>query len=92
MRDNAHAMQLAIEQRQQAHTPTAVDDLKAFDTIAETHSQGLEELIPAFQALYDSMSPEQARNADAIFSKRHHERKSAHKTGNAGRQHAESTR
>ena len=32
------------------------------------------------------------RNADAIFSKRHHERKSAHKTGNAGRQHAESTR
>jgi hypothetical protein len=68
MRDDAQAMQKAIEQRQQARSLTAVDDLKAYQAIADAHSQGLQKLIPAFQALYDGMSDEQKKNADTIFS------------------------
>jgi hypothetical protein len=41
--------------------------------MADTHAQGLEKLIPAFEALYDSMSDVQKKKADAIFgeSRRH---------------------
>src|SRR5216684_147633 len=45
----------------------AVDDLRSYEEVAETHVAGLKKLIPAFQALYDTMSPEQKKNADAAF-------------------------
>jgi predicted small secreted protein len=86
MRDNAQQMQAAIEQRRQARSLTAIDDLKAYQTIADVHAQGLETLIPAFQALYDSMSDDQKKLADAIFSKSHRHQKSTHKTADAGPQ------
>src|SRR6202023_1483209 len=56
MRDSAQKTQVAIQQRQEAKTLTAIDDLKAYQAIADAHSQGLQELIPAFQALYVTMS------------------------------------
>jgi len=84
MRDNAREMQGAIEQRREARSMTAIDDLKAYQKIADTHAEGLEKLIPAFQTLYDSMSDEQKKTADAIFSKDHHGKKSMHKTAAAG--------
>jgi periplasmic protein CpxP/Spy len=69
MRDNAAQMQLAIQQRQEAaKTLTAIDDLKAYQAIAEAHVQGLQKLIPAFQALYSTMPADQQKNADAVFS------------------------
>ncbi len=71
MRDDAKAMEQAIEQRRQAKSMTAVDDLKSYQAIADAHAQGLQKLIPAFQALYDSMSDEQKKNADAVFSQSH---------------------
>jgi protein CpxP len=92
MRDNAQQMQTAIEQRRQARDMTAVDDLKAHQRVAETHAQALGTLIPAFQALYDSMSDEQKKNADAIFAKSHHDKKSSHKTADAGSQRIGSAR
>lgn len=80
MRDDAKGMEDAIAQRRQAKSMTAVDDLKAYQAIADAHSQGLQKLIPAFQALYDTMSPEQKKNADAVFSHTrhpvHHKKKS----------------
>lgn len=73
MRDNAAQMQAAIKQREEASkTLTAIDDLKAYETIAEAHVQGLQKLIPAFQALYDGMPADQKKNADAVFGQRHH--------------------
>jgi periplasmic protein CpxP/Spy len=72
MRDDAKAMEDAIAQRREAKSMTAVDDLKAYQAIADAHSQGLQKLIPAFQALYDTMSPEQKKNADAVFSHTRH--------------------
>jgi periplasmic protein CpxP/Spy len=80
MRDDAKGMEDAIAQRREAKSMTAVDDLKAYQAIADAHSQGLQKLIPAFQALYDTMSPEQKQNADAVFSHTrhpvHHKKKS----------------
>jgi hypothetical protein len=79
MRDSAQKMEVAIQQRQEAATLTAIDDLKAYQAIADAHSQGLQELIPAFQALYASMSDEQKKNADTIFSQSREHRHRASK-------------
>lgn len=68
MRDDAKSMEEAIEQRRQAKSMTAVDDLKAYQAIAETHAQGVQKLVAAFEPLYESMSPEQKKNADTVFS------------------------
>jgi periplasmic protein CpxP/Spy len=67
MRDSAQATDAAMQRRHQAQSMTAIDDLKAYQAIADAHSQGLQKLIPAFQALHDTMSDEQKKNADAIF-------------------------
>jgi len=68
MRDDAAAMQAAIAKRKQNRgTMTAVDDLRSYEEVTETHLAGLKKLIPAFQALYDTMSPEQKKNADVVF-------------------------
>ena len=69
MRDDGKAMQAIIAQRRQSRAGmTAVDDLRSYEQVAETHVQGLQKLIPAFQALYDGMSPDQKKNADAVFA------------------------
>lgn len=61
-------MQAAIaERRQNRSEMTAVDDLRSYQKVAEVHVQGLKRLIPAFQALYDTMSPDQKKKADAAF-------------------------
>jgi uncharacterized protein with PIN domain len=68
MRDDAQAMQSAIAQRRQTRSSaTAVDELRSYEQVTETHVAGLQKLIPAFQALYETMSPEQKKNADAAF-------------------------
>ncbi len=71
MRDDAKAMEQAIEQRRQAKSMTAVDDLKSYQAIADAHAQGLQKLVPAFQALYGAMPPEQQKVADAVFRGSH---------------------
>jgi hypothetical protein len=68
MRDDATAMQSVIaKRRQNRSTMTAVDDLRSYQEVTETHVAGLQKLIPAFQALYDSMSADQKKNADVVF-------------------------
>lgn len=78
MRDDAQAMQSAIGKlRQNRAQATAVDELRGYQEVTETHVAGLQKLIPAFQALYDTMSPEQKKNADAAF---HRQRRGSHRT------------
>ncbi|MGO8917136.1 MAG: Spy/CpxP family protein refolding chaperone [Stellaceae bacterium] len=74
MRDEAQAMQQAIGQREQSPTMNAVDDLKAYEAIADVHAQGLQKLVPAFQTLYASLSDDQKTKADALFSRARHPR------------------
>lgn len=68
MRENARDMDQAVEQRaQQFPTMTAVEDMQSYEKLAEDHAQHLQKLIPAFQALYDAMSPEQKKTTDQVF-------------------------
>jgi hypothetical protein len=75
MRDNAATFRANVPDRSTGpDTSTAVDDLKAFQIIADEHANGLRKLIPAFEALYASMAPAQQKHADQVFRK--HERQS----------------
>lgn len=71
MRDNAKTIGALIEQRKaNAATMTAIDDLNAYAAIADAHAANVKKLIPAFSALYATMSDAQKKNADAVFSHR----------------------
>jgi hypothetical protein len=68
IRENGKAMQSSLSDRQsRLKTMTAIDDLKSFEVIADQHAEGLKKLIPAFEALYASMTPEQQKHADHVF-------------------------
>jgi len=68
MRDNAETLNNLVKERSEhAKTATALDDLKSYARISEAHAAATKRLIPAFEALYDSMSPEQKQTADAEF-------------------------
>jgi len=71
MRDNAKSTGALIAQREaNAKSMTAIDDLNAYAAIADAHAAGVKKLIPAFTALYATMSDAQKKNADAVFSHR----------------------
>ncbi len=71
MRGNGKAIGALIEQREaNAKTMTAIDDLNAYAAIADAHAANVKKLIPAFSALYATMSDAQKKNADAVFSHR----------------------
>ena len=68
MRDNAKEMSGAIEKREKAEkTTTALDDLKAYQAIAQAHADGLKNLVPAFESLYGVLNDQQKKEADALF-------------------------
>ena len=69
MRDNASRMEkLVAEKRKIApEKTTAVDDLKTYQDFAQAHLDGIKHLSSSFKALYDSMSPDQKKNADTVF-------------------------
>jgi hypothetical protein len=68
MRDNAKAMTDLQKQRgQDASAMTAVDAVKSYQAVIEAHEAGMAKFVPAFQALYDSMSDAQKATADSMF-------------------------
>src|SRR5437762_136135 len=68
MRDNARTMDTLTQARAaKAQTMTAIDDLKTYAEVAETHAEGLKKFTPAFETLYDNMSDAQKQQADAVF-------------------------
>lgn len=68
MRDNAGTMDALRQTRLTSiGSMNAVDDLKSYGEVADAHADGIRKLTPAFQALYDTMSEAQKRNADQIF-------------------------
>ena len=69
MRDNASRMEkLVAEKRKLApEKTTAVDDLKTYQDFAQAHLDGIKHLTSSFKSLYDSMSPDQKKNADQVF-------------------------
>ncbi len=68
MRDNAKSMTDALDKRAAAaKTATAVDDMRSYQAVTQAHADGMAKLVPAFESLYNAMSPEQQKNADAVF-------------------------
>lgn len=77
MRDNARSYaQLIKDESKNAATMTAVEDLRAYQKIAEAHAAGVGRLVAVFQPLYDTMSPEQKKTTDEVF--RAHKHAKAH--------------
>jgi hypothetical protein len=73
MRDNAKTMEALSKARAEiATTMNAVEDLKSYGQITEANAEGLKKFIPAFEALYNSMSDEQKKNADVLFKMGRH--------------------
>jgi hypothetical protein len=71
MRDNAKATDALITARaENAKAMTAVDDFKSYGEITQAQADGTQKFIPVFEALYESMSDAQKKNADKFFS--HH--------------------
>jgi protein CpxP len=70
MRDNAKHMEDAYKQHA-ADTghQTALEDLKEYQQIQQAHADDLQKLVPAFQTLYESLSPEQQKAADLTFQR-----------------------
>ncbi len=69
MRDNASRMEKLVAEKRKIppEKTTAVDDLKTYQEFTETRLDGLKHLTSAFKSLYDSMTPEQKKNADLVF-------------------------
>ena len=70
MRDNARAMSREMQSRNGTKPMNAVDNLKSYAQIADTHADGLKKIVPDFEKLYDSMSAAQKKTADAVFNQR----------------------
>ena len=74
MRDNAKTMDALTTARvAQAKTMTAVEDLNSYTAITQAHTEGLTKFLPAFEALYASMSDAQKAEANTMF--RGHQRR-----------------
>jgi hypothetical protein len=67
MRQNAGMMDKVIQDKQKATNMTAVQDLKTYQEISQTHLDGLKNVTSAFESLYDSMPDPQKKNADQVF-------------------------
>ncbi len=68
MRDNARAMDQQFTQRMQQYpTMTALQNMKSYQQIAEAHAQGLQQLLPAFENLYNVMPEQQKQLTDQVF-------------------------
>jgi len=70
MQDNAKTMDTLITARKNAKPMNAVEDFKSYGEIQEAQSVASKKFIPVFEALYNSMSDDQKKNADAVFTHR----------------------
>jgi len=78
MRDNARTMEgLTKTRADQAPTMTAVEDLHSYAAITNAHAEGLAKFVPAFEALYASMSDAQKAEANTMFRGPHRSRTAA---------------
>lgn len=65
---NAETMQSAVQKARQQAQQNAVENLRAVASITQTEADGLKRLVPALEALYASLSEQQKRKADRLFT------------------------
>jgi len=68
MRDNVSQLDSVYAQREKDfNSMSAVDDLKSYGQVQDTHARNVQSLIGPFQALYASFSVAQKKQADETF-------------------------
>ncbi len=67
MRTNAQSMQDLFRQRAQHRDRTAAGQLHWYAQLATAHAEGMNKLLPVFDTLYQSLTEEQKKAADAAF-------------------------
>ena len=68
MRRSVAALDEVYAQRGKMYgSMSAVDDLKSYEQVQETHARNVQNLIAPFERLYDSFSPAQKKQADETF-------------------------
>jgi periplasmic protein CpxP/Spy len=80
MRSNAQAMQELFQQRAQNTDNSAVNMLRWYARLTAAHADALSKLIPVFETLYQGMSDEQKKAADAVFQQLR-QRRAPHRAG-----------
>jgi periplasmic protein CpxP/Spy len=67
MRENAMHSDKLYKARADAENMNALEDLRSYASIAQAHADDVQRLVPAFEALYSTLTPEQQRAADQAF-------------------------
>jgi protein CpxP len=68
MRDNARNLDQTFQQRAQTLSAmTAAENMQSYAQVATEHATELQNLVPVFQALYQTMSASQKKTADQVF-------------------------
>ncbi len=76
MRHNQKAIHDLLQERRANTTMTAIQNLESYQRVSTEHAAGIQRLIPVFTALYNSMSDQQKKTADAVFMKRQAQQRS----------------
>jgi hypothetical protein len=67
MRDNARNTEAIMATRGDPKTMTALQEMRGYTEMAVAHAADMQKMLPPFEALYNAMSPEQQKLADAVF-------------------------
>ena len=68
MRENAQAMQALFAQRAQNPDRTAIGQLRWYAKPTAAHAEAVSKLVAPFEVLYQNMSDQQKKLADAVFA------------------------
>lgn len=67
MRQNGETMGKLFHQRMAETNVSALDDMKQYAQIAQTHADDMAKLVAAFEPLYNGFSQQQKQVADVVF-------------------------
>ena len=71
MQENARQLDHAYQQRaEQFDSMSAVANMRSYARIEQMRARDVQKLVPAFQSLYASLTPEQKQTADTLFRNR----------------------
>jgi hypothetical protein len=68
MRQNAQAMEELFAERAKSPDPSAVGRLRWYAKLTAAHAEAVGKLVAPFEALYQSLSPQQKKAADTYFA------------------------
>ncbi|HEX2150471.1 MAG TPA: Spy/CpxP family protein refolding chaperone [Stellaceae bacterium] len=68
VKQNAQAMEALMQKEQQNAKQNALEGLRTAASFAQVEADNLKRLVPALEALYASLSEQQKRTADQLFT------------------------